>query len=259
MALKMRIEDLEDVSEELRDMYVKGRDGDGFELNYDVLKDHPAVMKLRKTTDDVDKKRTTAERALEELQNKFGDLNPEDARDALRKIEEMGDKDMIDSGNIEELLEKKTERMRADFEKQLAAKSEALEVAESRNGTYEKEISDIRIYDTIKDAALSKGARKEALTDIKNRAAGVWKLENGKPAAMDADGVIMGKRGEPLTIEEWVDTLATESTYLFEANSGGGASGNDGRLDTSGAKIVSMNAAQDDIAAIASGDKIIEH
>lgn len=257
MALKMRVESLDEIPEDFRDLYEKGRDG-GFELSYDFVKEHPAVVKLRKTTDDVDKKRTMAERALEELQAKYGDLNPDEARAAMDKLQRSGDEELINEGKVEELLEKKTERMRHDFEKQIAAKTAALEELEEKVGKYEQEISDIRIYDTIKDAALSKGARKEALTDIKNRAAGIWKLQDGKPAALDQDGIIMGKRGEPLTIEEWVDTLAAESTYLFEPNSGGGSQGSDTRGNMGGAKIVSMNAAQDDIAAIASGEKVIE-
>ena len=259
MALKLKIDKLEDVSEDLRDMYEEGRNG-GFEIKYDWLKDHPGVAKLRSTTNDVDKKRVDAEKALAALTEKFDGLDADAAREALKKIEDLGDKDLIDEGKIEELLEKKTERMRADFAAQLEAKDKALAEAEAKIEKSDQEISDYRIFDTIKEAALAKGARKDALGDIKNRAASIWRLEDGKPAAMDDDGAILGKRGEPLTIEEWVDTLASESAFLFEPNKGGGADGNDNKNQFSGsAKVVTLAAGQDDISKIASGEAVIDH
>jgi hypothetical protein len=257
MALPFEVDSLDDLPEAVHDMYVPHPDG-GFELDYGAIKDHPGVKKVRKTADDQDRKRRTLEKDMAELQSNYKDLDPSEAREALKRLQGIEEKDMLDEGKIEELLDKRTERMRLDFEAQLTAKTTALETAESLLGNRDKELSDIKIYDSIKDAALGKGARKEALQDIKNRATGVWSLRDGEAVALDDGEVIVGKRGDPLTIDEWVDSLASEATYLFEPNKGGGATGGESRRETGGAKVVSMNVASDDIAAIANGDAVID-
>ena len=258
MALPLRLDSIEDLPDMLKDAYVEATGG-GYELDFGQIKEHPAINKIRKTADDLDKKRRDGERALTALQEKYGDLDPETARAALAKLEDSDDRQMLDDGKLEELLEKRTERMRLDFDTKLSAKEKLLLDLEETLGTRDSELSDIKIYDAIKDAALKRGARRDALQDIKNRASGVWQLRDGKPAAYDGDDMVTGKRGEPLTIDEWVDTLASESDYLFEANTGGGAAGNDVTRVFDGVQSVSSDQSGDFIAQIASGEKVIGH
>jgi hypothetical protein len=258
MALKMRIDSLDDVHEDIRSAYVKARDGNGFELDFAAIKEHPGVAKVRQTANEVDKKRTDAEKALAALQDKYGDLDPDEAKAAMAAAEELKDKKMIDAGKIDELVANKVEQMKKNFDTQMAAKAKALEDLTGGNTSLTAELADIKIFDAIKDAALGRGARKEALVDIKGRAMGVWSLKDGKPVAMNGEDAIFGKSSEPLTIAEWVDTLASESPHLFESNKGGGAPGSNSSSFI-GAKSVSPDHAGDNIAAIASGEMTIDH
>lgn len=257
MGLPLKLDSLDDLPEAFKGAYVPA-EGGGFELDYAAIKDHPGVAKVRSTADDLDRKRKDSDKALKELADRYGDLDPKAARDAMKALEEQGDKKLIDDGQIEELLEKRVERMRAEFDSQLAAKDKALSDAEAALGIRDNELSDIKIYDTIKDAALGKGARKEALQDISNRAREMWKLRDGKPVALDGENVIMGTRGEALTIAEWVEGLAKEADYLFEPNSGGGAGGGDRGGDSfSGAGQISSAQSGDFISDIADGKKVV--
>jgi hypothetical protein len=260
--LEIFIDSLEDVHEDLRENYVK--DGDRFKLNFDLIKDHEGVAKVRKTANDLDKKAKDAAKELADVLEKYGDLDPEAAKAALDAIEQAGDKELMDEGKVEEVIEKRTEKMKADHEKQMEAKDKIIEEMKAGATALTGELSSIKIYDAVKDAALSKGARKDALTDIANRAKGVWSLKDGNPTALDENGdAIFGKSGEALSITEWVEGLATDAEYLFEPNSGGGAKGGDGGGsggdgNQKGIKTISPSAAGDNIAAIAAGEAVVD-
>lgn len=256
MGIKLRIETLEEVAEDIRDAYIA--DGDGFILDYSLISEHPGVKKVKQTADDVDKKRKDAEKKLKETTDKFGSVDLDAYTEALKKIEAMDDQKMIDAGKIDELVAKRSSDQIAD----LSAKIDALttNVAEGASLLLAKdtELSNIKIYDAIKETALGKGVRKDALTDISNRARGVWTLDDeGKPIAKEGEDVMRGKTGEHLTIAEWVDTLSTTATYLFEPNEGGGAKGNES-TNFAGAKVMSLDGAQNDLEKIASGDATIQ-
>ena len=255
MPLKLKIESLEDVAEELRDAYIA--DGGAFVLDFKQISDHPGVAKVKKTADDVDKKRKSAEAELKKVTDKFGNVDLDAYAEAMKKIESLDDQKFIDAGEVDALVEKKAGTAIADIQAQLDAVNVKLDEAVQSVGKKDQELSDIKIYDAIKESAITKGIRKEALTDVSNRARGVWSLgEDGKPIAKDGEDVLRGGGGEHLTIDEWVDGLSTDSPYLFEPNSGGGAKGNE-NTNFSGAKVLSLEGAQNDLEKIASGEATI--
>lgn len=257
MALKLRIEKLEDVPEEIRDSYVKAKTGEGFELDFAVIKEHPGVATVKSAANDVGKKAKDLEKEIQAIKDKYGDLDPEAAREAIAAAEKIGDKELLDEGKVDELVEKKTVKMKLDFEKQLEAKDKAISELTAGAASLTSELSSVKIHDAIKSAALEKGVRKEALQDIENRASGTWSLVDGQPVAMKGEDVVYGKSGEPLTITEWVETMAAEVPHLFEPNKGGGAQGGENK-GNAGGKIISADSAGDNIEKIASGEVSID-
>jgi len=257
MALKAKITKLEDVAEELRALYRK--DGDVFVLDVgDDLADHPSVGPLARALAREKTANAESKAAQDALEEKFKGLDPEAARAALKAAEDAGDQTLIAEGKMDEVIEQRTERMRKEFADQLAAKDAALEKANESGAATIAQLAEISIFGAVKDAALSKGARKEALQDVTNRAREVWRMEEGKPVARNGEDLIYGKQGEALTVEEWVDTLSTEAAYLFEPSKGGGAGGGDGAGNRGGnsgdVKLVSPEHAGDNIAGLASGE-----
>jgi hypothetical protein len=260
MALELFLNSLEGVDETIAGMYRK--DGDKFvlDLSTDQLKQHPSNAGLISA---LDREREDRRKAVEEataIADKYKNIDPEKAAAALATVQELEDKQMVDAGKIDELVASKVERMRADFEAQIVAKDKALGEHSASNDLLTQELSDIKIYDAVKDSALGKGARPEAITDIRNRAEGVWQLRDGKPIALKGEDVVFGKNGEALSIDEWVDTLSTDAPYLFQPNQGGNSGGGDnsGSSFTGGVKILSQESAGDNLAAIASGEAIIQ-
>ena len=260
MALKAVLTSLDGVDEGLHALYREENGKYVLDLDDNDIKSHPSTGPLSRA---LERERAAAREAAEKakaLEEQFGDLDPEAAREAIKAMREQGEKELMDEGKIEELIQQRTERMRQDFERQIAAKDKALEDARGSAESLTSQLADIRIYDAVKDAALSKGARKEALTDIANRAREIWRLEDGKPVARQRgdENPIHGKSGDLLTIDEWVDSLSSEAGYLFEPNSGGGASGGDqSRAPTGGVKQITPGQAGNFLEQIASGEAVI--
>lgn len=258
MALKMILKTLEGLDETIAAMYRKEGDQFVLDLSTDQLREHPSNSSLISALERERQERKDAQKLSGDLKDKYGDLDVDAALAALKAQDDIKDKELLDEGKVEELIAQRTERMRLDFDKQLAAKDAALAEINGNLDTRSKELSDIKIYDAVKDAALGKGARKEALQDIKNRAAGTWQLKDGKPTAMNGEDIVFGKSGEPLTIDEWVDGLSNEASYLFEPNKGAGGQGNDDKGAGVGIKILAPSAAGDNLAAIARGEAVIQ-
>jgi len=75
-------------------------------------------------------------------------------------------------------------------------------------------LSAVQIDQGMTAAATKRGLRSTAIQDITARARGVFKLVEGAPVALEADGktVRMGKDGAaPLSLEEWVDQQVTQA------------------------------------------------
>ena len=262
MSLKAVVKTLDDVPEEARALYAE-KDG-SFHLDIEGIENHPGATSLKNALDREKAERIKRQETIDELKvaaAKFKDIDPDKAREALDKIAEIDDKKLISEGKIEELVEAKVERMRTDFDAQIAAKDKTITELTDSSGVLTHELSDIKIFSAIRDEALENGARPEALDDIVNRGRTIWHLVDGAPTAIKVgtdDERIFGKTGDALTIPEWVGTLAAEASHLFNPNSGGGSGGGDQRGgDRGGVKHVTQAQAGDFLKEIADGSAVL--
>ena len=133
----------------------------------------------------------------------------------------------IAEGKIDEVVSRRTERLRSDYDKQLQAERERAEKAEAFANRFKDKV----LADSIREAALKAGALAEATDDIILRARNTFRLnEDGEPVAMDADGeVIYGKDGKtPLTPLEWAESLREAAPHLWPRAVGAGPTGDKG-------------------------------
>ncbi len=229
MALKTILESLDDVPEAQRALYTEF-DGK-YVLELDGLESHPDARALKNALDKERETRRKATKRAEELQaeaDRYKDIDPDRAREAMAKLQEIKDSELIDAGKIDELVTSRTERLRADAEAQIAAIQKARDEAAQQAETLRAQLSSEMIDNRIKDVAIQAGARASAMPDVLARARSVWRLnDEGRPVAYrDADTPIYGKDGNaPLGMDEWVESLAGEASHLFEANRGSGANG----------------------------------
>jgi hypothetical protein len=211
MALKYKFQSREEIPAEHAALYVE-RDG-AFYLDAEGVTDKAKADELRDNN-------IALKKQIEEHTARYDGIDPDEFR---RLAEEKRKLELQAQGHkpeeIDKLVTERLKVIKADLDKQLLAKSNELETANTR-------LTTIQIDQGVITVATKRGLRPTALPDITSRARTVFKLVNGAPQAFEPDGktVRYGRDGiSPMTLEEWVDAQVSEAPHLFESNAGGGA------------------------------------
>ncbi|WP_016592460.1 hypothetical protein, partial [Yersinia pestis] len=116
---------------------------------------------------------------------RYDGIDPDAVKTILQRFSDDEEAKLIAAGKIDEVLDKRTERLRADVDKKLKVANERAEKAEN----FSKKFSDRVLGDAIRSAALKTGALPGAADDIILRAKGVFTLnDEGEAVAVDKDG-----------------------------------------------------------------------
>lgn len=165
--------------------------------------------------------------ALRATAEKYKDLDPDKAREALKKLQELGDQKLLSEGKFKELLEEQTKRMRDDYEAKLTAADTKTKSLTGERDQARAQLEQVTIQAALRDAAMlpEVGILPTAIPDLLLRARGVWVLDKeGKPVPMNGDQVIRGKDAvNPMTFVEWITGLQKDAPHLFKSTAGGGA------------------------------------
>lgn len=238
---KITKEEFEALSEELQKYYVS-KDG-AYELDIDNDAEAELKRKVSEFRDNNIKLKKDNEKLteqFEELKTKFEEIESE-----ARKKKE---KELLDEGKIEELLEEKTKRMKADYENQVKALTEQVTEKDETLGRLKDTLSVIKIDNEIQLAVSKVGTVKQGyMEDVVSLGKRLFSMDdNDEPVALDKNGgKIVGKDGvSPLTIAEWAATLPTEKSAYFESNQGTGSKGSGTR---SGSQTVDLSKISDPV------------
>jgi hypothetical protein len=164
------------------------------------------------------------QKVLSEKLKQFEGIDPEAVRTILQRFSDDEEAKLISAGKIDEVLSKRTERFRNEFDKKLKAEQERADSAQKKAEKY----SGIVLSNKMTSAALKAGALPEALEDISLRAKGMFILsDDGEAVAIGQDGEpLLGKDGKtPLTPQEWVESLKDNAPHLFPRAEGTGSGG----------------------------------
>ncbi|MBK0078692.1 hypothetical protein IAE49_04015 [Kosakonia sp. S58] len=156
--------------------------------------------------------------------SRFDGIDPDAVRGILQRFSDDEEAKLIAAGKIDEVLDKRTERLRADVDKQIKAANERADKAEAFSGKFRDRV----LGDAIRSAASKAGALAEASDDLILRAKGTFQLnDEGEAVAVDANGdVLFGKDGKtPLSPLEWAESLKETAPHLFPRAEGTGAGG----------------------------------
>jgi hypothetical protein len=169
----------------------------------------------------------TTKTELDSFKNQFEGLDIDAVKGLLTKVGQDEETRLLAEGKLDEVITRRTERLRGDYDKQLAAEKSRADKAEAFAAKY----SDKVLADSIRAAAIKAGALPEAAEDIILRARGTFKLsEDGEAIATDRDGeVVYGKDGKtPLSPLEWAESLRETATHLWPRAQGAGQTGDNG-------------------------------
>lgn len=168
-----------------------------------------------------------AQSDLDTFKSQFDGLDLDAVKAIVSKAGEDEETRLIAEGKIDEVVSRRTERLRGDLEKQLQVERERADKAEAFANQFKERV----LSDSIREAATKAGALAEAADDIILRARSVFSLnEDGMPVALDKDGeVIYGKDGKtPLTPLEWAESLQEAAPHLWPRAQGAGQTGDRG-------------------------------
>lgn len=210
MALAATVDTLDDVPEPLREHYV-ARNGK-FVLD---TEGDPRIVNARREAQEERRKRQELETKLKA----FGDLKPEDI-EPLRTRRRQEDQEDETAAQRMQRLRDELDRTKRDGELTMRERDSELtrlkgELVQERIGTRIRSVAQAKLQSWAIDDAVLNGMRTFRQDDA------------GKVVAFDGDERLLGKNGEDLTIDEWLDGMRQARPGWFAqngtGNQGGGA------------------------------------
>lgn len=184
---------------------------------------------------------------LKEQLAKFDGIDPEQVRAILKNFADGEEAKLIAEGKIDEVLAKRTDKLKGEHQKQLQGKDEEIGTLSARV----QKLSALAVNGALAAAAGEKGALPESMEAIQALAKGVFVTDDeGNVVALDADGdVVFGKDGKsPLQAAEWLDGLKERMPNLFAMPKGANVRGSGTQHGASG-KLGGTQAEQEEYFA----------
>ena len=209
MALKFIVTAETDLPEDepLRALYTK--QGDKWILDVEGAVPKAQLNEFRE-------KNITLSKQLEAL----GDVDPGEAAKAIKRVEELEAQLDKDKGKFDELLNKRTEAMKSEYDAKLSAKDSSI-------GEIRGQLKTLSIDQAIQAAGGEFGLRTGAAPDLVARGRAMFDLDDdGNIISRDSEGVQRyNSAGEPLAPKDWVQSMTKEAKHLFDESQGSGAGG----------------------------------
>jgi hypothetical protein len=226
-----------------------GGGGGGGGGDDDALKKDPKVLALIKAAVDAEVnglKTKNSEligdtKKLKDQLAKFDGIDPDAVRAILQRFANDEEAGLIKAGKIDEVLDKRTAKMRADFEKKLEDATKGTEAATKRAQAFQGRVLD----DSVRAAAVKAGLHQHAIDDALFRARSMFTIdENGQAVQLGEDGKpVPGKDGKsPFTPLEWLEGMKDKAPHWYPASASGGGAGGSGGKGNPGAKTMTRAA-----------------
>jgi hypothetical protein len=161
----------------------------------------------------------------------FGDLDPEGIKTMMANFNQSEDAKLLSEGKFDELMEKKTDRIKAEYNDQINELSQKFEKTSESAAFYKQALEKKTIDDAVRNAALKENVLPQALDDVLRRAGDVFSInQDGELEARDSSGQLRKTEdGMLLKPENFVESLKKEAPHYWPQSVGVGASGNNGK------------------------------
>ena len=206
-----------DIPEGIRDHYTDT--GNGWQLQLEA-DEGPAVdlARYREMRDNNIKMKAQ----LEELMNEQEQIRGQ-YQTMLDKAQGEEEAQLLKSGQFDEVLERRTQAIKTEYQRQLEDLHQQREAAEADKVAARQRFGSVYLGEQLATALERKKLRLRptARADLLTRAGSTFEPNDtlDKLVAKDAvDGL-----GQELTIDDWLDRTVTEAPHLFDGGDGGGA------------------------------------
>lgn len=162
---------------------------------------------------------------LKGLKQQFEGIDISAIKDLLGKASMDEEAKLVAEGKVDEVIAKRTEKMRQEHEKQLANETARAEKAEVYANNFKQSV----IRAQVAQEFVALGGNCDAAEDVANLAVAHLTIdENGKAVAVDEHGeIVIGKDGKsPFGAKDWVENLKESRNFYFIQPQGAGTQGN---------------------------------
>lgn len=234
------------------------RDGDGEDLDFESLANSPEMQaiiqaKIDQEVSGLKNKNLELiekDKKLKENLKQYEGLDIEKLKALQKQMEENEEMRLLAEGKTEEVLNRRTEALKKDYQQQLEAREAKLEELTALLKKRDEDFTELVVDGGIRQAYAELDFEPTAMEDIVNLGRRTFIMDDkGETVPRDSNGnIIFGKDGQtPVTYKEWLEGLVESRPYLRRASTGSGATGNMGRkskkVDTSnmsGAQLISQ-------------------
>ncbi|WP_420106877.1 hypothetical protein [Herbaspirillum huttiense] len=163
-----------------------------------------------------------------ETLKQFEGIDVESVKQLMARFENDEEAKLIKDGKFDQVIERRTEKLRAESERQVQQALEKVAAADKRAKNFESLVLD----NHIRAAAATAGMHPQAIEDALFRGRSIFTLDaEGKAIQLGEDKhPVLGKDGKsPFTPAEWLDSMKATAPHWFPTGStgaGGGQGGN---------------------------------
>lgn len=237
LALEVAKDDHAKLPEGTRALYKETEAGSGkFRLDVDGVEDTAGLKSaLEKERDNVKAAKREREKAVKDALAAYEGIDPVKHREMLKKMGTDEEQELLKSGNLDEIVKRRTAKLSEEYDKKLAAaesgKQGALQVA----STFMERVLD----NHVREACMKAGMHATAVDDALLRARSVFVLNDDgtpiQPEDPEADELtpVLGKDGKtPYGLADWAEEMKEKAPHWFPAGASGGGANSGGKGGT---------------------------
>lgn len=190
-----------------------------------------ATSGLVANRDEILSEKKTLQQQLAELTKTWEGLDPQAVRTIMSRLENDEEAKLLAEGKTDVVIERRTERLKADHRKQIEKLQAALAERDQKLEAMIAKVKKLMVEGSLRQAAAELGLVPSAVEDALVRAMNVFRVDDQRGLIAEENGsTIFGKDGKnPLTPAEWLESMKEKAPHWFPAPVGGGAGGGTGR------------------------------
>jgi hypothetical protein len=192
-----------------------------------------ATASIKTNRDEILQEKRELKDQLQKAVDRFEKLGGDEGVASLIELKTRLEKDelgkLVAEGKHDEWFDKRTAKMRADFENQTQGFQTQLEEATKRAEQAEQRYTGLKIENEVRAAcSSSEGFVDTAIADALARASSAFEFDSEKGVVMrdENGGIVLGKDGAtPLSVSEWLEEQKKTSRHWWGASQGAGVNG----------------------------------
>src|SRR3990167_5526242 len=202
----------------------------------------------------------TKEKELADFRAQYAGIDPAKTKEIMAKFEGNEEAQLIAAGKIDEVINKRTEKWRAEEERVKQELNTKIAAAEAKADAFKDRV----LEDSLRSAAINAGLHKLGIRDSLLLAKTIFTLdENGNAVQKNSDGsVVIGRDGKtPFSATEWYESQKVDSPHWYTVTSSGssptGSAGSGGGKQMKRASFDSLSATEK-ADAVRNGIRIVD-